>query len=274
VDALTITFLSDYGYRDEFVGICHGVIARRCPRARVIDITHGIPRHDIQIAALTLASALTHMPAGVHLAVVDPEVGAVGDRARRAVALRTAHENRLLVGPDNGLLTLASERFGGTVEAIDIGRSPERLEPVSATFHGRDIFAPVAGALAAGAPLADMGEPLDIEELRRVDLSRAHVQDERLHTRVLRHDHFGNLTLDASRGQLAQAGLRLGQELELEISGQRHRARYASTFADLKRGELLLYEDSQQMVALAVNRGSAAEMLAAARDTELIMWKQ
>jgi S-adenosyl-L-methionine hydrolase (adenosine-forming) len=269
-----ITFLSDYGYRDEFVGICHGVIARRCPEARVIDITHGIPRHDIQIAALTLASALTHMPAGVHLAVVDPEVGARGEGARRAVALRTAHEDRLLVGPDNGLLTLSSERLGGIVEAIDIGRSPERLEPVSATFHGRDIFAPVAAALAAGAPLADMGEPLDIEELRRLDLSHARVQGERLHTHVLGHDHFGNLTLDASGGQLAQIGLRLGHQLELQIAGRRHRARYASTFADLKPDELLLYEDSRQMIALAVNRGSAAETLLAGSDAELEMWKR
>jgi S-adenosyl-L-methionine hydrolase (adenosine-forming) len=272
VPAPIITFLSDYGYQDEFVGICHGVIARRCPEARVIDITHGIPRHDIQLAALTLASALAHMPAGVHLAVVDPEVGAVGDHARRAVALRAAHEDRILVGPDNGLLALSCERLGGAVEAIDVGRSRERLEPVSATFHGRDIFAPVAAALAAGAPLAEMGEPLEVEALRGLDLPHARVQDGRLHAHVLGCDHFGNLTLDASSQQLASVGLRLGRELEVETAGQRHRARYASTFADLTTGELLLYEDSQQMVALAVNRGSAAAELTAGRDTELVLW--
>ena len=122
----------------------------------MIDITHATPRHDVRTGALVLRSALAYIPADVWLAVVDPEVGALGARARRAVALRTA-EGSVLVGPDNGLLMLAAERLAGVVEAVDIGRSPERLQPVSATFHGRDIFAPVAAALAAGAPLAGLG---------------------------------------------------------------------------------------------------------------------
>src|SRR4051812_36018827 len=146
--ARTITFLSDYGLGDEFVGVVHGVIAGICPQAPVIDLGHGVPRQDVQAGALTLERALPYMPAGVHLAVVDPEVGA----RRRAVALRTAEEDRLLVGPDNGLLIPAAERFGGVLEAIEISTSPWRLEPVSATFHGRDLFAPVAARLPAGRP--------------------------------------------------------------------------------------------------------------------------
>src|SRR5437588_2047398 len=134
-----ITFLSDYGLQDEFVGVCHGVIARRCPRARVIDLTHGIPPQDVRAGALALAAALPFVPAGVHLAVVDPGVGAVGSQhARRAVALRTAAENRLLVGPDNGLLMAAADRFGGVTESVDISDSPERAAELSRTFHGRD----------------------------------------------------------------------------------------------------------------------------------------
>src|SRR5919202_6328851 len=132
--ARTITFLSDYGLADEFVGVVHGVIARICPEARVIDLGHGIPRQDVQAGALALARALPFVPAGVHLAVVDPEVGA----RRRAVALQVADEDRLLVGPDNGLLMPAAERFGGAIEAVEISASPWRLQPVSATFHGRD----------------------------------------------------------------------------------------------------------------------------------------
>src|SRR5436190_17896777 len=132
-------------------------MARIAPEARVIDVTHGSPRHNVRAGALVLRNALPYLPAGVHLAVVDPEVGA----ERRAVAIRCAEEDRLLVGPDNGLLVLAAERFGGAVEAVDIGRSPWRLEPVSHTFHGRDIFAPVAAFLAAGWPLAEAGDPLD-----------------------------------------------------------------------------------------------------------------
>src|SRR3954452_21411046 len=135
-----ITFLSDYGLADEFVGVVHAVIARQAPEARGIDISHGIARHDVRSAALVLRDALPYAPAGVHLAVVDPEVGG----RRRAVALRCEEADRLLVGPDNGLLMPAAERFRGVVEAVEISHSPWRLEPVSATSHGRDPRAPVA----------------------------------------------------------------------------------------------------------------------------------
>ncbi|HEY3960581.1 MAG TPA: SAM-dependent chlorinase/fluorinase [Solirubrobacteraceae bacterium] len=269
--APTITFLSDYGHADEFVGVCHGVIARRCPTAHVIDLTHAIPRHDVRTGALVLRDSLAYMPPGVHLAVVDPQVGAVGRHARRGVALRMGTADQLLVGPDNGLLMLAAERLGGVVEAFDIGRSPERLEPVSSTFHGRDIFAPVAAALADGAPLAAVGEPLDVAELRMLELSSAHVHDGSLIAHVLRADHFGNLILDASHAQIAAVGALLGGALSVEVAGLAHRARYASTFADVAPGELLLYEDAQQMAALAVNRGSAAETLQVGRDDELLL---
>jgi len=285
-----IAFLSDYGHFDEFVGVCHGVIARRAPSARVIDLTHSIPRHDVRAGALVLRSTLAYSPAEVHLAVVDPEVGAVGANARRAVALRTA-AGPLLVGPDNGLLMLAAEWLGGATEALDIGHSPERLEPVSATFHGRDIFAPVAAALAAGTPLAGVGEPLAVEELRILELPVAQLLDGALLAHVLRFDHFGNLILDASHEQLQAAGIRLGEALTVEVAGRGvagrgvaggeaagnevvgnvHLARYASTFADVAPGELLLYEDAQLMAALAVNRGSAAALLAAQRDSELLV---
>jgi S-adenosylmethionine hydrolase len=265
-----ITFLSDYGLQDEFVGVCHGVIARRCPAARVIDITHAIPRHDIRAGALALAGALPYMPPGVHLAVVDPEVGAVGVHARRAVAVQPAAAGRLLVGPDNGLLALALEDLGGALHAVEIARSPERLEPVSATFHGRDIFAPVAAALAAGAPLAGVGEPLDVEELRTLALPHAELGERELRMHALHVDHFGNVTLDGGHELLAQAGLRLGEALTIEIHGGEHCARYVSTFADVAPGELLLYEDARGSAALAVNRGSASEALGVGRDDTLL----
>src|SRR3954447_1788764 len=190
--ALPITFLSDYGVRDEFAGVVHAVIARICPDARVIDISHGVPRHDTAAGARMLARALPFAPPGVHLAVVDPEVGA----RRRAIALRTLDEERMLVGPDNGLLIPAAERFGGVAEAVEISSSPWRLEPVSATFHGRDVFAPVAARLACGAPLAEAGAPLEESELERVELSRARVEDGALVARVIEVDTFGNLALD------------------------------------------------------------------------------
>src|SRR6185503_8927179 len=158
---------------------------------------------DVRAGALVLARALPYMPPGVHLAVVDPEVGG----ERRAVAVRCADEDRLLVGPDNGLLAPAARRFGGAVEAVDVGRSPHRLEPVAATFHGRDVFAPVAAHLAAGAPLAGAGDPVPVDELTPLDLPRPVVGDGRVEAHVLTVDRFGNVTLDVTHDELAGSGL-------------------------------------------------------------------
>jgi S-adenosylmethionine hydrolase len=261
-----ITFLSDYGLLDEFVGVCHGVMARRCPSARVIDLTHAIPRHDVRSGAIVLRSALPFLPAGVHLAVVDP---GVGRHARRAIAIRTVDHDHLLVGPDNGLLMPAAERLAGVAEAVDIGESSERLEPVSRTFHGRDIFAPVAAALAAGEPLVNVGEPLEVSQLRRIGLPSSQLDGGVLTVHVLRGDTFGNLILDATNEQLLALGAMPGDVLTLSHAGAVRKARYAATFAEVTPGELLIYEDATRMVALAVNRGSAAEMLGAGADDEL-----
>lgn len=259
----TVTFLSDYGLADDFVGVVHAVIARVAPQARVIDLTHGIARHDVRSGALTLARALPYAPAGVHLAVVDPEVGA----ERRAVAIRCGTEDRVLVGPDNGLLMAAAAALGGAVEAVDISRSPHRLEPVAATFHGRDVFAPVAAALAAGAPLAGAGDPLGTDELVALALPHASVAEGRVEAHALAIDGFGNVQLDASHDQLAGSGLRLGRPVL--VNGTR--AQYARTFADVAAGELLLYEDAYRALALAVNRGSAAERLGLGLDASVVL---
>jgi len=168
-------------------------------------------------------------------------------------------------------LMLAAERLGGVLEAVDVGRSPERLQPVSATFHGRDIFAPVAASLAAEEPLAAVGEPLAVEELRPLELPSARALEGALLTHVLRADHFGNLILDASHAQLSSAGMRLGEKVTVQVADNVYPGRYASTFADVAAGELLLYEDAQRMAALAVNRGSAAERLRAERDDEILL---
>ena len=255
-----ITFLSDYGRADEFVGVVHGVIARLCPQARVIDVSHGVPRQDVRSGALMLARSLRHMPAGVHLAVVDPEVGA----RRRAVALRTVDEDRLLVGPDNGLLIEAAERFGGVESAVDISASPWRLEPVSATFHGRDVFAPVAARLAGGELLADAGPPLDPASLVTIDIPTPRVEGGVLHAVVVHVDAYGNAQLAATS---ADAPFRLGDAIEVDrVRGKAQgygaaTARYVRTFADVAPGDLLLYEDGSGSLALAVNTGDATRAL-------------
>jgi S-adenosylmethionine hydrolase len=257
--ARPITFTSDYGLADEFVGVVHAVIARICPEARVIDLGHGVPRQDAQAGAMLLAGALPYAPAGVHLAVVDPEVGA----RRRAIALRTVEEDRLLVGPDNGLLSLAAERFGGVLEAVEISASPWRLEPVSATFHGRDLFAPVAARLAAGDPLAEAGAPLDPAELVSLSLPIATVADGALTAVVMRVDGFGNLALAGSHADLSRAGLTLGHPVAVRTGGRRVLGVVARTFADVRRGDLLVYEDAGGALAVAVNGGDAAALLGA-----------
>jgi S-adenosylmethionine hydrolase len=260
-----ITFLSDYGYNDEFVGVCHGVLATWCPQAQVIDITHGIARHDIRAGAVALRGAVAYMPPGVHMAVVDPDVG----RERRAVALRTVARNHLLVGPDNGLLALAAERLGGVLEAVDVSQSKYRLEPVCATFHGRDVFAPVAAALAGGAPLGVVGEPFAPADLVGLELPRSRIEDGTLIAQVRAIDRFGNTQLNVDQDELRAFGLTLGATVAVEVVEGPFEARCVSTFGDTEPDDLLLYEDAQQQLALAVNRGSAAERLDLGLDSEV-----
>jgi S-adenosyl-L-methionine hydrolase (adenosine-forming) len=259
--ARVLTFLSDYGHDDDFVGVCHGVIARTAPDARVIDITHGIPRHDIRSGALVLRRALPYFPAGVHIAVVDPEVGA----ERRAIALRTAEEDRVLVGPDNGLLLPAAKRFGGVAEAIEISRSTHRLEPTAATFHGRDVFAPVAARLAGGAPFAEAGEPIEPDTLVELKMPVARAENGQLIAHAVAFDRFGNVMLDVEHDEVGQHGLRLGHPVSVNDED----GHYATTFADVAAGRLLLYEDAYRWLALAVNRGSAADLLGLRLDDEV-----
>ena len=261
---MIITLLTDYGADDDFVGVCHGVIRRIHPEARIIDIAHGLPRYAVRQGALVLRNTLPYMPAGVHMAVVDPQVGT----ERRAVAVGTA-DKRILVGPDNGLLSLAWKRFGGVELAVDITRSPYRLEPVSATFHGRDIFAPVAAHLARGTELADVGDPLDPSVLTTVELPRPRSEDDALVAHALVVDRFGNVGLDVDHDHTTRAGMTLGGSVEIEAAGERYLATYAQTFADVRPGELIVYEDAYRTLALAINRGDAAGTLRLRPDAEV-----
>jgi S-adenosyl-L-methionine hydrolase (adenosine-forming) len=261
---MIVTFLTDYGRDDDFVGVCHGVIHSIAPDARIVDITHGVPRFAVRLGAIVLRNTLPYMPVGVHVAVVDPQVGS----ERRGVALRCSN-GRILVGPDNGLLSLAWDGCGGVDAAVDISHSPHRLEPVSATFHGRDLFCPVAAHLAAGSELLDAGEPVAPEELAVVELPRPRLEDGTLVAHVLTVDRFGNAGLNVGHEQLAGTGLTLGGTVEVEVGSERFLAIYTQTFADVKPGELLVYEDAYRMLAVAINRGDAAGTLGLAPDAEV-----
>jgi S-adenosylmethionine hydrolase len=237
------------------------------PDAPLIDLTHGIPRGDVRHGALALANALPFSPPGIHLAVVDPGVGT----ARRAVAVTTMEEGRFLVGPDNGLLAPAIERFGGAARAIDLGRSPFRLEPVSATFHGRDLFAPVAAHLALGARLDEAGEKFEPGELAGLDLPEPRVEGDSVVAHALYADRFGNVALDLDGRAAADSPLAGSDRIDVKAPDGRFEARWTRTFADVGRGEVLLYEDSSGALALAVNGGSAAGLLDLKPDDEVVL---
>ncbi len=256
-DPRPITFLSDYGYEDEFAGVCRAVISQIAPEALVVDLGHAISRQDVLHGAVALANALPFCSPGIHLAVVDPGVGT----ARRCVAVRVEDQNRILVGPDNGLFTLAFERFGGPVEAVDLDSSAFRLEPVSATFHGRDVFAPVAAHLAMGARLEEAGAPLDPGELIRVDIPVAVIADGQVTAHCLYVDHFGNASLDLDASQIADWGLETGSRIRIAAPDGSFEAIWATTFEDAEPGDLLLFEDSSGSIAIAANGGNAAALL-------------
>jgi hypothetical protein len=268
VERPLVTFLSDYGSDDEFVGVCHAVIHRIAPEARVIDLSHGIARHDVRHGAAVLANALAYSSPGIHLAIVDPGVGSM----RKAVVVRTNEDGRLLVGPDNGLLSRAIERFGGAAEAVDVSLSRVRLEPVSATFHGRDVFAPVAAHLAHGESPTDLGEPIAADELVALERRPALIEKgRRVEAGVAYIDRFGNAALDLSGSELIDSGLKLGHRVWVEAAGVTLDAVYLVTFADVPAGALLLYLDSYGNLALAVNRGSAAERLGVSTGDRIIL---
>lgn len=196
----TICFTSDYGLTDEFAGVCRAVVARIAPAVRVLDITHGIRPHDVLGAALTLRSILPYAPRGaVHLAVVDPGVGS----GRRAIVLRSG-DDHLFVGPDNGLLTLAADAAGGVAEAINLTNSELWLTPVSRTFHGRDIFAPVAARLAAGLDPSSAGAPIDAAGLARLSLPPVEWNGQAVAAAVIQVDGYGNASLGLVGDELAR----------------------------------------------------------------------
>ena len=261
---MIVTLLTDYGRDDDFVGVCHAVIRGICPGAEIVDLTHGIRSYDVRQGAIVLRNTLPYLPVGIHVAVVDPQVGT----ERRAIGVRTA-DGRVLVGPDNGLLSLGWEACGGVELAVDVTRSPHRLEPVSATFHGRDLFSPVAAHLAAGAELADAGEPLEQGSLERVELPEPSREGEALVAHVLIVDRFGNAALNIRHQDMAGTGVKLGATVELELREERFLGTYAQTFADVKPGELLVYEDAYRSLAVAINRGHAADTLGLRPDAEL-----
>jgi S-adenosyl-L-methionine hydrolase (adenosine-forming) len=252
-----IVFLSDYGLEDEFVGICHGVIAGITPGARIVDLTHAVPPHDVFRGALLLSESIPYMPRdSVYLAVVDPGVGT--DRPSLAVQ---AASGAVFVGPDNGLLSLAFEHAGGVATAREVTSRKVVREPISATFHGRDIFAPAAAHVAAGMPLEDLGPEVDPGRLVRLTIAEPSVRRGVITCEVLAVDRFGNVQLSVRRSHLADARLQRSDELQIHGAGRPVTIGRAYTFAEVPEGDYALLEDSRGWLAIVRNGASAAEGL-------------
>jgi S-adenosylmethionine hydrolase len=257
-----ITFLTDFGLQDDFVGTCHGVIAGIAPDARVIDLTHGIAPQAVLQGAVVLHNTVPYLPAGVHLAVVDPGVG--GDR--RAVAVAT-NDGRLFVGPDNGLLMVAADALG-VEKAHELAEPRYRLPRVSRTFHARDVFAPAAAHLAAGVRIDELGPQVTPESLVRVDVPEPEVGRTQISATVLVVYRFANVATKVRRALVYALAVRDGR-LEIRLALDRYYASLVDTFADAESGELILYEDSYGLMTLAISRGDAAKLTGVRPGDEL-----
>lgn len=266
-----ISFMTDFGVGSSAPSVCRGVMLGIAPDARLVDVTHAIRQFAVRDGAFLLARSVPYFPVGVHVAVVDPGVGT----ARRPIALQAARGD-VLVGPDNGLLLPAARALGGMVAARSIEDRALWLPAVSRTFHGRDIFSPVAAHLASGTPFEAVGPALDAAEITDLVLPVATPRDGGLDTSVLLIDAFGNCRLAGETGDLASAfgAMQRGRRFELVLPERgphpagREPVTWAATFGDVAVGAPLLFEDADYAgPALAVNQGSAAENFGLALDT-------
>ena len=232
----------------------------------MIDITHGIPPQHVLQGALVLANTLPYMPAGVHVAVVDPGVGG----ERKPLAFRGG-DGRLYVGPDNGLLLVAADRLGGIEEAVEIVNEDYMLTPVSRTFHGRDVFSPAGAHLATGVELRELGPALDPARLARLELPVAQIGTARIRATALYIDRFGNIQLNLTSEDLEKVGIVPGTKVEVEVRFERYFAVAARTFAEVRTGDIVLYEDSYRNIALAINQGNAARMFSLRVGQEVLL---
>src|SRR3954447_13953789 len=238
-----VTFLSDYGHDDVFVGVCKGVIAGLAPHVRILDVCHLVAPQDVEQGATALSTAMPFLPRGVHLALVDP----MHETPARGIAVETA-DGSVLVGPDNGLLSFAWEVRGGMARAYEISNEALFRDTVHKTFRGRDVFAPVTAHLANGRPLADVGPAIGASSLKTLAVREAVVDDDHVHAEIRTVDHFGNVSLNIARSGLEAAGIALGDTVELRCNGRTMTVPFTLTYGDVSAGRLALCEDSFRAV--------------------------
>jgi S-adenosyl-L-methionine hydrolase (adenosine-forming) len=250
-----LSFLTDYGLEDGFVAACHGAAAKIAPASRVIDITHLVPPGDVRRGAAVLAQTVGYLPPAVHVAVVDPGVGTV----RRAIAV--AAGDSIVVGPDNGLLSWAIAALGGARQAIQLTNGELWLHPVSATFHGRDIFMPVAAHLASGKELTEAGDEIPTSDLVELPAPTSRVQDGEAEGEVMSVDRFGNVQTSIPAADVGLLGIGIGSPVVVRCGRRTLTVPYLDTFAGGAPGEIVAFTDSAGLISLAINAGDAAQQL-------------
>lgn len=261
-----VSFLSDYGTRDEFVGVCKAVMLELAPHLQFVDITHEVAPFDVRGGALTLVRAIQYLPSGIVLAVVDPGVGT----ERRAIAVEV--ENGVLIGPDNGLLAPSVAMLGGASRVFALDNVEYQLPAPGGTFAGRDVMAPAAGHLAAGVPIEELGSEADPNSLVPGLLPLPQEGDDgRIDGEVLWVDRFGNCQLNIDPDMFIARAIAPGDGVELHIGAEIRRARWVDTYASARPAELVLVTDSYGLVSIALDRRSAAEYLNAAIGTPVVV---
>jgi len=246
----TIALISDFGYRDAYVGIMKAVIKGICPDAQLIDLCHEVPAHNVMSGAYLVASAVSYLPKdSIVLGVVDPGVGT----SRRAIAVQCGELT--YVGPDNGLFNMAYD-LTPPLKAMNLTNSKYHLPRVSKTFHGRDIFSPVAAHLCAGVNFDDLGEELETESLVRLPEIGPLLKENGIECRVVHVDHFGNVVTNLSRDVMEAA-----RKKPLFARIKEYRAPFAQTFADVAKSAPVIYFNSTGFLEIGIRNGSAAEQL-------------
>jgi S-adenosylmethionine hydrolase len=253
----TIVFLSDFGYRNEWVGICHAVMNRIAPESSIVDLSHGVPPLDVRNGALLLVDSLPYLAAdAVLLAIVDPSVGRDRDLAFEA------NDGRLVVGPDNGLLAPAAAALGGVARAVEITSPDVVLNPISPSFHARDVLAPAAAHLAWGAALDEFGPAVDPASLAQMAIPEPTVEHGKIECEVLDLNRFGNVLLNVRAADLAASGLGEDGAVQIDATSGSARAERVSTYADVESGEWGLIVDPRGWaLVIRGNPANAAEGL-------------
>jgi S-adenosyl-L-methionine hydrolase (adenosine-forming) len=263
-----ILFVTDFGVRDGAVAACKGVMLGIARELEIVDLTHDVPPYDIEIAGEVIEQALPFYPAGtVAVAVVDPGVGS----ERKAIAVLTKR-GHMLVGPDNGLFTLVMQTEG-VERAVELRNTRYfRVEETSFTFHGRDIFAPVAAHLAAGTPLDSLGPPITpmMLDTRPARLGAGHIEG----TVRYIEDPYGNVVTDIPPALLDSLGVRLGDSLEVRVGSRTLRLPWRSTFSDVPSGQALAVIHSRGLLSFSINQGDFAARFGVKRKHPVVVRRQ